>query len=130
MPPIDSDLLLLKYMSVKMPIERISQKLGITTNEVLTRWRRLQETAQSIQSSQADLAQQLNVMALQYQLLGESLKIVVKAVGNSVTPTELRALITADPEETVRNILKACIVLRAFVPINPVESLQQSQGKN
>lgn len=127
---LTDDAILVRYKATGMPDERISQKMGITIEEVQIRWKRLVETAQPVIDSVTGLVNQFNVLALQYQLLGESLKIIAGALHNQMTPTEIRTLVTNDPEETVRNLIKSCIMLRPFVPINPVDSLKAHQEKN
>lgn len=127
---LDDDSILTKYKLGGMTDERISQKLGISTQEVALRWGRIVEAAKNNFAGQVDFGKQLNVLALQYQLLGESLKIIANALSNAVSPTELRTMVTNDPEETVRNLTQSAIVLKPFVMVDPIAALEAHQKKN
>lgn len=120
------DAYLIKLVGAKMPIHMIAMRVGATVAEVEARWKELQAVAHAAQESgHQNLCNQVAVLAHQYQLVGESLKILAGAVGASMSPAELRPLITADPEQTLENLFKHCIILKPFTPVDPVESLER-----
>jgi len=127
---LTDDALIVKYKSMGMTNARISCKMGIPTEEVERRWRRIVTTVQSHQrSGTTALVDQMRTTVLQYQLVGESLKVLTDAFANAITPSELRALISDDPEQTVQNLFNNCILLRPFIPSNPADALLESQQK-
>ena len=129
--PAVSDLgMLLKYKEAGFSDAAIGAKLGMTEDEVKVKWAELLQISQQRNvSGYVDLTVQFTVLCHQYQLLGESMKIVAGALGNMMPPNEIKALITADPEQTFKNLSTSCIILRPFVQVDPEQSLQESLKK-
>lgn len=121
---------LLKLMTAGVPADTIAKRLGITPEEVHQRWALLQEKMKALQKSgyQA-LVDQFTMLCAQYQLLGESLKIIAGALGNEVSPEEVKASIVANPEQTYQNLAQY-IILHPFVPVSPEESLKRTLEGN
>lgn len=130
LPPIGDDEVLAKYKIARMPDERIAAKMGITVEEVDKRWKRiLERSSRMTESGYGHLLDQFTIFCNQYQLLGESMKIIAMALGNLMPVSEIEPLIVGDSEDvsmTLKNLAKSCIILRPFTPVNPVESLQQA----
>ena len=125
----DKDIVRMKGAGVST--HRIALKLGMTEVQVDERWNAIRaEIADRATSGYASLVDQFTVMAHQYQLLGESLKIVAGALGNVMPDTEVQALFAADPKLTVRQLKQNCIILRPFVPVNPQESIDRTVQGN
>lgn len=121
---IDDAKVLIKLMKAGTSPHIIAAKLGISVDEVKRRWADLQILAQEA-SGHGDLVMQYNLLCHQYQLLGESLKIVAKALGNAVPPHELREMIVpGDVDLTFKNLTEKCIILKSFAPQDPEESLR------
>jgi len=128
-PPLTDDSVLARYKLLNMPDEWIAQKLGLTVAEVSRRWKVLETNAAQqrlTESGYGDLIVQMNVMCHQYQLLGESLKIMCGEIGNPVTSSELKALIVPnDVEQTTINLMTRLIILHPFVPKDPAQELEK-----
>jgi len=123
---------LVKLKLSKVPDAHIAAKFGITKEALEIRWQRVQrEIRDAAQGSFAQLVDQFTVMAHQYQLLGESMKIVAGAIGDTMPSEEIRALIGENDEETLRNLKTKAIVLRPFTaPISPEESIRKTAVGN
>lgn len=116
---------LIKLKAMGMSSFDIAAKMGLTVEQVDTMWAELQVLAKE-QNGHGDLVAQYNHMCHQYQLLGESLKIVAMCVHAAMPPSEIRALIVPnDVNATVKNLCEQCIILRPFVPQNPEDSLRE-----
>ena len=109
----------------------IARKMGITEDQVKERWNSIQTLlAAGHASGYAALLDHFTVLCHQYQMLGESLKIVAAALGNQVTEKQLSSLVEDNREHTVKNLMGSCIILHPFIPITPEESLKNTLGKN
>ena len=124
--PINDDSLLMRYKAAGVQDKTIAAKLGITIEEVEARWRILGELAQRTSNGHDDLRVQYQILCHQYQLVGESLKIIALALENTMLPSEVRKLIVEDPDTTLRNLVTSCIILKRFTPVDPAESLRAS----
>lgn len=123
---VTDDNLLIKYKTARIKDDVIASKLGISVEEVNLRWNQLVEIAnQSKANGHEDLCVQFNTLSLQYQLLGESLKIVGAALGDVLPMSEVSKLIVeGNKAQTLKNLSEQCIILRPFTPVNPVEALE------
>lgn len=109
----------------------IAKKLGISESDVERRWKELESKFDSATASgYSAFCDTVTVMAHQYQLLGESLKIVASALGDRLTEKELDALVVPDREQTLKNLRHNCIILRPFIPVTPEESLKRTLQGN
>jgi len=116
---------LLKYKSAHWTDEAIAKKLGISVQEVSRIWVQMQEQAQrSVANGSLDLSRQFTVMAYQYQLIGESLKILGGALGNEASLEEIEKLIDEDKKASAERIRSQLIVLRHFQFEDPEKVLQ------
>ena len=114
--PVSDDGYLIKLKSLGIPDKQIAAKLGLSLGEVERKWDQLvRETACRTANGYIELCEKFNNMALQYQILGDSLKIVGGMLGEIMREDEIRALITSHPEDTLKNLLMKAIVLRPFV---------------
>jgi len=122
--------MLVKYKRANWTDRAIAAKLGVSVEEVARRWREILDRASQMSSSGYDqLNIQYQILCQQYQLLGESLKIIAAAIGNGAEPSDIRPLITPDPEETIKNLMSKLIVLRPFTPMDPAESLKATEKR-
>lgn len=129
--PSENDQYLIKLKTQNIPNKMIAAKLGMTEDEVEQRWVSLVSTASSLTTNgYAKLAELFNNIALQYQSLGQGVNIMGGALANPCTESELIDLMSATPQESARNILANCIVLRRFTAPNPDELLAQMQNPN
>lgn len=109
----------------------IATKLGITEKEVIERWKKLEAGLASMTSSgYSAFCDTVTIAAHQYQLLGESFKIIASALGDRMTEEEIAALIVDDKKQTLENLRSRCIILRPFVPVTPEESLKNTLQGN
>lgn len=128
---ITDDKMLVKLKQAGLSNLRIAQRLGITEADVEVAWKRIIEAAETAPLAGHDAMQtQYTVLCHQYQLLGESLKIIAGGIGNAMSPSEIRALLTTDPEQSLQNLLKSCIILRPFTPVDPCEAFQKTLEGN
>lgn len=124
---ITDDNLLIKYKSAGVKDHVIAAKLGIPVEEVAIRWNQLVEIAGQPKANGYDaLCAQFNTLALQYQLLGESMKVVAAALGDVMPLSEVSKLVAEDRLVTIKNLSEHCIILRPFTPVDPVKALEQA----
>jgi len=115
MSPLDHYLIKLK--GARLADEAIAARLGWTLPQVQQRWIEIQE---SVQRQRANgyirLAQCFEELCLQYQLVGNSLRVIAAGLGQAMPEEEIKALIRADPAETLKNLTTQAIVLKVFAP--------------
>jgi len=127
----ENDKYIIKLKQLSWTNSQIARKLGITESQVDERWKFIQNSL--ISAHESGYAAFLDVFTNachQYQLLGESLKILAGVVGNRLTESELSSLITEDRAETIKNLTSHCLVLHPFVPITAEESIKKTLGEN
>lgn len=126
---IDDSVLLAKYKQAKMSDADIAAKLGIKVEEVEQRWQALLAAAHSAATNgTVELANQLNILALQYQLVGESLKILTTGLGKTASPEDIRAcVVPGNADQTVKNLVTRFTIIHPFKLIDPVEALKLHQ---
>lgn len=123
--PLSDESLLIKYKTSGMPDDMIAARMGITVAQVNKRWESvLARGKDMVANGYAELCEAFTTLAHQYQLVGHSLEAISTALSNIMPPEELRQLIDKDPERTLRNLSTFCIILRPYVPVNPVDALQ------
>lgn len=126
----DDYLIKLKY--AKFSDVLIAVKLGWSVNQVRERWKVLESTMEAMVSNgYQELTKAYNLLALQYQLMGQSLAQVAVALDKPVLAPELADLIRAggdSPEKIAENLLKKVIVLRPFVLTPPQQLFQMAEG--
>lgn len=109
------DIYLLKLLGAGLPLRTIAKKLGRTEEWVKDRWEALVRQGEERQKSGImALGDQFSVLAHQYQLVGESLKIVALALANEMPANEIEAMIDGDPKASAERIRTKAIVLRPF----------------
>lgn len=109
----------------------IAKKLGIPEAEVVRQWKELEAAFLSGSlSGFAAFCDHVTVTAHQYQLLGESLKIMAEVLSNPVSEKELREMVVADIDQTIKNLQSRCIMLRPFIPVTPEESIRRTTKNN
>src|SRR3990167_2476528 len=97
------DLYLLKLKSANVPDDVICRKLNITPEEMNLRLQGMVKNAEHQASNgYAAFCDQFTVLANQYQLVGESLKILAGVIGDPLSFSELQALVTGNREETLK----------------------------
>ena len=124
---VDTHKLLIKYKKAGIPDHIIAARMNISVNEVRRQWEGLQMLAKEVDCGYGDLTLQFNILCHQYQLLGESLKILADAITNRATPEEVeKAVKSSDP---VKNLFTSFIILRPFVPVDPAQALEEATKK-
>jgi len=127
----EDDRYLIKLKGAGFSNAAIAQKVGITESEVDRRWKEIEANfVTGLSSGYRSFCDHITIMAYQYQLLGESLKIAANAIGNQMSEQELGQLVVADREQTLKNLREHCIVLRPFIPITPEESIKKTLKGN
>jgi DNA-binding Lrp family transcriptional regulator len=126
------DKYILKMKFARQSNATIAAKLGVTEKEVVERLAYLHRLGETIMvNGYANLSEQFTTMAYQYQLLGESLKIVATSLGELMPEAEVAALVDKDPNQTVTNFLTKAIVLRpAKIQESPAASFAAQQAAN
>lgn len=121
----DTEYWILKYKSAHWTSENIAKKLSTTPQEIDRIWESMVAQSKSeTANGSLPLAHQFTVFAYQYQLLGESLKVMASALSNEATTTEIRQLIDSDPLASAERIRSRFIVLRPFQFQDPEKALQ------
>lgn len=130
----NDDVYLVKLKGAGFPVAFIAARMGISIQEVERRWEAIQKASTAAQTSgYLDLSAQFTVMCHQYQLVGESLKIIAGALHNQASAEEIRtALCCAEPlsqeqaDAIQQKLLTSYIVLRPFTPVDPEKALQET----
>lgn len=108
---------LMKLKSQGWEDARIARKLGIPEEQVRSDvLQAMHEAAHAVESGYSALCECFSTLYLQYQLVGESLKVLAGVLSQRMSAGELEKLWDPDPKKTVENLLKGCIPLRSFVP--------------
>jgi len=114
-----------------MPDERIAAKMSLTVEEVNTRWASILARGKDmVANGYAELDEAFGVLVHQYQLIGVSLETIAMALGNIMPPEEIEKLIDTDKAKTVRNLSTLAIILRPYVPQNPIDTVQAHLKEN
>ena len=129
------DAWLIKYKQVGLSDKVIAQKLGVPLEEIQQRWKDLMDqSARLNQAGYDNLAAQYHTLCGQYQLMGESLKLVAMALSDVAPIDEIRMAIVSDPEKTLMNLTQSFIILRPCRQVDPSialeESLKRTQAGN
>lgn len=124
---VTDDNVLIKYKSAGLSDEVIASKMNVSVEEVRIRWNQLVEiAAHSKNNGYGELAAQFNTMALQYQLLGESMKICAAALSDVMPISEVAEFIVDDRAQTLKNLSENCIILKPFTAVDPAAALEQA----
>lgn len=108
---------------------KIADKMGTTVEKLDREWKQaIAHSERLLTSGYADLCEQFRTLCGQYELLGESLKIISGALGNSVTPDELIKVVGS--EELANKLIGSYIILRPFASVNPQVSLEKVIASN
>jgi hypothetical protein len=109
-----------------MPVKDIAAKMGLTEVQVTQRLADLAKAQERLSQSGYDqLSFQFGLLCQQYQLVGESLKAVAMGLSNLASSEEIRACLSANPEEALQKLSQSFIILRPFQGIDPIESLEK-----
>lgn len=123
--PLSDESLLIKYKTSGMPDDVIAARMGISVAQLNKRWESIiARSKDMVANGYAELCEAFTVLAHQYQLVGVSLENVSTALSNIMPPEEIKQLIDKDPDKTLRNLSAFCIVLRPYVPADPLDALQ------
>lgn len=111
-----TDAYMVKMISAGKTNEQIAAKLGMTPLQVSVRWEKIKAEAEANQTNgYYSLCDKFTVLVNQYQLMGETLKVIAFALGQVVPEEELVKIITSNPEETLKNLKTKTIILRAYI---------------
>lgn len=127
---VNDDGLLLKYKEAGWDDVRIAKKMGMSIEEVRSRLVALSKAAELLAASGYDqLSVQYQIMCHQYQLLGESLKIIANALSNLPTQAEIAAVLPLasreDREAIAGKLAASFVILKPFVAVDPVKSFEE-----
>ncbi len=126
---------LYKLKVAGMSDQKIARRLSTSEQEIARRWVRILEEVREQQASGYNqLCDFFTNMCKQYELLGESLKVMGGAIGTIMPPENIRAMIDPDPEKTVQNLRTRALVLFPFVidPAfpPPIETPHENPAQN
>lgn len=133
---IDKEYLIKLKASGGLSDDKIARRLGCTVAEVEEEWLKICNVVLAAQKSgYPELQQQFLILGNQYQLMGESLKAIGNGLGNICQPDELRQLLngiavgtTLEIEKVVELLISEVIVLKPYVAIDPLKSLEETQA--
>lgn len=131
---ITDDSYLIKLKSLKWSDERIAVRMKWTVEQVQKRWLELLQISESMQSNgYVDLNTTMTQLGHQFQLVGQSLVEMSRAMSNSYTPAELKELLYsqfADDshlDALVSDLFKNCIILKPYIPTPPEKQLEETE---
>ncbi len=127
----ESDKYIIKLKGLKTPDTLIASKLGLTVEELNTRWNAILGAAESMEENgYGQLTETFNTFALQYQLLGQNLAQIAQFLNGAVLLTDIADAVKdcKSPEETATVIVKKFIVFHKFVPVDPKELMKNLSG--
>lgn len=124
------DLYIARTMVASVPVSIIAAKVGMTEEQVKTRWEALRaEGEKQNENGFVDLLQAFDIMANQYQLLGFSLAHIQKYLAGAVGPGEIEmAILGKTATAASKDLCQKYIVLKRFEPMSPEEALKQMTG--
>lgn len=116
-----------RYKSLLWTDKRIAEKMGLTEAQVAAIWKEVTQTSHDIEiNGFANLCQQYHILCHQYQLLGESLKIIARALSQSITASSIKEILPEITDNQAQALCSKFIILPPFVPVNPADSLAES----
>ena len=127
---MSSDDYLQKCAQAGLSLEQIGKRLGLTAAEVGKRLQTLRQAQAQGPSSLEHLQEQLNVLACQYQLLGESLMLINAALSKPITREQIQVMLPGVDSEKLDQFLREMVVLRAFRFVDPAQSMLQRATQN
>lgn len=111
----EDDQYLAKCMAAKIPVKTLSQKLGVSEEEIWKRWEGiLHESNQIMLSGRADLELSFSQLCSAYQSVGEGLKVVAGALASAATAQEVRKVIAGAKGDVAEALISSFIILRPF----------------
>lgn len=123
---VTDELLILKYKMAGMSEKAIAAKLGITEEEVVKRLTSvIDRFSNSAENGYGQLTTAYLRLCNQYQLVGDSLKEVARALGNTASSEEVRVCLSSNPEESLQKLLSSFIILHPFRPLTNAELLSE-----
>lgn len=125
----NQDQYLVKLKGMGWSNEKIAAKLSTTPEEVEKQWQAIIRMGNNLMASgYVDLQAQFNVLAHQYQLVGESLKAVCGGLGDVYHPSQLKKVIDSLPpgKDLAEHLLENCIILHRYIPVSPEKALSDS----
>lgn len=125
-----------KMVQAGIPAKRIADKLGMTEDDVVQRWKYLQQWATSIhENGMVKLVGAFTVLCNQFELLGGSIKLFSMTLNKALTPKQIDELLKLDKEQLADALKNQYIVLPAFMPeaphlMEPQDLLKQTYRTN
>ena len=102
-------------VNARIPLEKIGAKLNISPEEVGRRYASVNAMQNSFDKTGVDdLIATFETTCLQYQMVGEGLKLLEENLCQPISPEEIRQKLTDDPDKTVQNLMSSFIILRPF----------------
>lgn len=126
------DAYLVKLKQLGVPQAQIAAKLGKTEAQIDEMWKAITtEVAHATERGYQSLVERWTMLCHQYQLVGESLKVIGGALSEVMTEKELLALVESayTKKDLVQVLMTRAIVLRPFVAppvMPPAENVQQN----
>lgn len=125
------DVWVVKYKQAGMSSADIAKKLGKTAAEIDKRWEEiLIESKRQQESGHADLQNQFSVLCQQYQLLGQSLKLIAGGLSDIASPLELSSFLEGpNPLVNAEELCRRFIILRPFSYKDPIAVLEEEEKR-
>jgi hypothetical protein len=110
------EIYLVKLKRAGMTDAFISKRMGIPIPQVESMWEKIKRDAMvSLSNGYPDLIAQFTILAHQYELMGENLKILGTYLSQIIPASEIADLLEGKPEEVLERLRLNCIILRPFV---------------
>lgn len=122
---------LFKLKSAGWTDAKIARKLGWTEAQVQQHLlSAVADFQQEMENGYASLKELFTTLCCQYQLVGESLKVLAGAIGDALSAEEIEALWEADPKKMAAKLRTHCIPLRPFAPPDPEPPRSAEEGNS
>lgn len=113
--------------------EQIAVRMNLSLEEVNTLVSQIQQSATLLNTSRMDeVAQAFLVLCNQYQLVGESLKVIGSVLGSNLSMAQLEELVADDKATTLARLREVIVLrpppeaLRALLPPFPAVDGERS----
>lgn len=113
---------IVKWRSIGISDITIANKLGLTLDELSARWDRIfKDLTEQQESGYNDWCDRFRLLAAQYDLVGQSLKVMAVQINNLMSVEEITNLIKSAPtaEAAAEKLRKHAIVLRPYLKPDP-----------
>jgi len=114
----DDDAYIYHAAKAGMPLKNLANKFNTTQEEISRRVGAMDKARASMKENGSDnLIHAFNVIAMQYQLMGQGLEYLGKNLDNPVTPEHIRKVLDDNPNAQVEALLSHFVILHPFKPM-------------